>query len=163
MNIKIASSLVAIVLFFANCKDIHNKEQQNTVQTQGLFRAANSVPFEQARGYFVVNTLDNKQVESLKITTQNEFDAYFGSAATMGKSGLPTKIDFDKQFVVAIIGQVTDKTTSFDVVSFKDKVQFVEFIFEVHTSDQTQSYSIHPYTMLVVDKKYDKDIRFIAE
>ena len=59
------------------------------------------VPFEVAHNYFVRN--DVTEPIPAKIASQDEFERYFGMAAFMGKKGQPTPIDFETQFVIAVV------------------------------------------------------------
>lgn len=121
------------------------------------------ISYIKANRYFVNNTIENKQVEYLKITTQKDLDQYFGLSPVMGKNGEPTKIDFKKSFVLAIIGQETDKETTFDIVSLKEKQNSVELKYRIKQDVNSRDYTIHPFEMIVVDNAYNKDIHFIIE
>lgn len=121
------------------------------------------ISYIKANRYFVNNTINNKQVEYLKITNQKDLDKYFGLAPVMGKNGEPTKIDFKQSFVLAIIGQETDKETTFDIVSLKGNQNSVELKYRIKQDVNLRDYTIHPFEMIVVDKAYNKDIHFIIE
>ena len=59
-----------------------------------------TVNYKEVKNYFYRNDAP-KGEQLLKLTTQVEFDRYFGAAAFMGKNGQPTQIDFKKDFVIA--------------------------------------------------------------
>ena len=111
-----------------------------------------NVPFEVAKNYFFKN--DQTIPASLKITTAAAFDQLFGMAAFMGKVGQPTAIDFDKQFVLAIVLPVTDVTT--EIIPLKVEVtgSRLFYSYEVKTGEQ-QSFFIQPVSIIILDKQYE--------
>ncbi|MEK6494107.1 hypothetical protein [Myroides odoratimimus] len=121
------------------------------------------VEYELAHGYFVKNTVKNDKVESLRITSQDHFESYFGAAATMGEQELPTSIDFKKSFVLALVGQPTDKDTSFEIKELVAKGEVLELSYTIKQSQENRSFTIHPCVIIVVDKTKEKDVHFIAE
>ncbi len=121
------------------------------------------VPYIEARNYFVLNTIENAKVESLRITSQDHFESYFGTATTMGEQGSPTPIDFKKSFVLALVGQRTERDTSFEINRLIEKGDRLELSYTIKQSGENRSFTIHPCLILVVDKTNEKDVRFIAE
>lgn len=63
-----------------------------------------SVKYAVARNYFVNRNAAIPQ--DMKIQSRKDFDRCFGMAATMGKDGKPTEIDFEKSFVIAKVMHV---------------------------------------------------------
>ena len=55
------------------------------------------VPNKELHNYFYANNAG--KTPPTKITTEDTFERYFGESAYMGKSGEPTSVDFDAQFV----------------------------------------------------------------
>lgn len=121
------------------------------------------IAYVEARGYFVLNTVKNEKVESLRITSQDHFDKFFGVARTMGKEGEPTVIDFKKSFVLALVGQPTDKETSFKIEKLTSVGDNLELVYEIEQLEEERSFTIHPCVILVIDKKYEKDVRFLLQ
>lgn len=121
------------------------------------------VPYIEAKGFFVLNTVKNEKVESLRITSQDHFDKFFGVARTMGKDGEPTTIDFKKSFVLALIGQPTEKETSFKIEKLNTQGDNLELIYSIKQEQEDRSYTIHPCLILVIDKKHEKDVRFLPQ
>ncbi|WP_306349739.1 hypothetical protein [Flavobacterium sp. '19STA2R22 D10 B1'] len=116
------------------------------------------VPFVIAKNYFVKNNYQGKDsTEVKKISSQAEFDVVFGAAALMGKEGKPTPIDFSKQHAIAVIHPVTDKATSLDAPTLSTNGTTLDFSYQLKVGEK-QSYSIHPYLLLVVDNEYQGDI-----
>ena len=111
-----------------------------------------NVPFEVAKNYFFKN---NQTIPaSPKITTKEAFDQLFGMAAFMGKDGQPTPIDFDKQFVLAIVLPVTDIATEIIPMKVEIKGDQLFYSYEVKTGEQ-QSFSIQPVSIIILDKQFE--------
>jgi hypothetical protein len=118
------------------------------------------IPYEEPSGYFVRNDVDPTQAESLKINSQEEFENIFGMAATM--SSRPSSIDFSRQFAIAVIGAPTDINTQYEVTDLIGKANIITLVYRTITGKK-QSYTIRPFLLLTVDKKYDGDIRVIEQ
>lgn len=111
-----------------------------------------NVPFQVAKNYFFKN--DQPLPVSPKITTAAAFDRLFGMAAFMGKDGQPTAIDFDKQFVLAIVLPVTDMSTQIMPLKVEAKGNRLFYYYEVKTGEQL-SFSIQPISIIILDKQYE--------
>ena len=111
-----------------------------------------NVPFEVAKNYFFKN--GQTIPTSPKITAAEAFDQLFGMAAFMGKDGQPTAIDFDKQFVLAIVLPVTDVTTEIIPQKVEAKGDQLLYSYEVKTGKQ-QSFSIQPVSIIMIDKQFE--------
>lgn len=120
-----------------------------------------NVPFEIAKNYFFNN--DRQIPSSPKITTGEEFGKLFGMAAVMGKDGEPTAIDFDKQFVLAIVLPVTSLETEITPVSLECRNDSLFYTYNIRRGDK-QSFSIRPMSAIILDKKYeDKELVMLDE
>ena len=75
------------------------------------------VPFTQLDHYFFKN--GQEIPADPKIDSEEEFSALFGMAAVMGKDGMPTPVDFSKEFVIAVVKPVTDQFTELSPVSLQ--------------------------------------------
>ena len=111
-----------------------------------------NVPFEVAKNYFFKN--GQTIPTSPKITAAEAFDQLFGMAAFMGKDGQPTAIDFDKQFVLAIVLPVTDVATEIIPQKVEAKGNQLFCSYEVRTGKQ-QSFSIQPVSIIILDKQFE--------
>ena len=111
-----------------------------------------NVPFEVAKNYFFKN--GQTIPTSPKITAAEAFDQLFGMAAFMGKDGQPTAIDFDKQFVLAIVLPVTDVATEIIPQKVEAKGNQLLYSYEVKTGKQ-QSFSIQPVSIIILDKQFE--------
>ncbi|MGS2763157.1 hypothetical protein [Sinomicrobium sp. M5D2P9] len=111
------------------------------------------IPFEVAENYFVKN--DVEELPDPKIETAGQFEAVFGAAATMGKNGMPTAIDFTRQFVIAVALPETDKDTSIKPVSLQRTASGeVVFTYSVRTGEN-MSFSVRPSLVIIVNKTHD--------
>ena len=80
-------------------------------------KSHNEIPFYEAKNYFVRNDIQNSV--PVKFENEKDFKEYFGMAAVMGKDGMPTSIDFTKQYVIAVTLPETDTETDINLVSLK--------------------------------------------
>ena len=109
------------------------------------------VAFEVAGNYFF---RQGQQIpKSPKVTSADEFARLFGTAATMGPGGQPTEIDFDKQFVLAIVLPATDVETEVVPLNLVAKGNTLYYFFQVEMGEQ-QSFRMQPLSIIIVDKKY---------
>jgi hypothetical protein len=112
-----------------------------------------NVPYVVAEKYFVKNTVNSIDVP--KIGTQEEFNEIFAAATTMGKNGKPTRIDFTRQFVIAIALPATEYETSILPVSLvKNEKKEIVFTYRVNKGKK-QTFSIRPALVIIVDKTND--------
>ncbi len=118
------------------------------------------VSYQVANHYFVKNDVSGNV--PAKITTQQDFDKYFGAAAVMGKGGLPTEIDFTKEFVVAIALPETNKDTEIVPSSVRSNNGLLNVYYQVKEGS-AGSYSIRPVQLLIVSKKYDGNVQLVKK
>lgn len=111
------------------------------------------VPYTVAQRYFVKNTLENGIFYYPKITNQTQFDSLFGMAAVMGEGGTPTQIDFEKQFVIASIDEVSNQETKMDVK--KLSLQKGKLILQLNKTkgEMHANHESRALLLVVVDKK----------
>ena len=80
-------------------------------------------------------------------------------AATMGKDGQPTEIDFKKQFLIAKILPETDTLTRIDPVSVTEEDNTLHVKYNIQRGEK-QSYTMQPFSLLIVDRQYiDKELK----
>lgn len=123
---------------------------------------AQGVPYQLAKNYFVANTLGDGPLSNPIIDNQNQFSSMFGMATTMGENGKPTAIDFDKQFVIALVGKVTDQPETFTVQKLEKKKSGLELYYKVSTTAK-QSYTSQSAALLIIDRAYLQPIKLIKE
>lgn len=113
-----------------------------------------NIPFTIAQNYFVKNNYKSSDLKSHKITKAVDFEKIFGMATVMGANGKPTPIDFNKQFVIAVINNETDISTSFTPIKLeKIGAKKLHFEFQSHIGEK-QSFTIRPFVLIIVDRKY---------
>lgn len=111
------------------------------------------VAYEEATGYFVKNTVKGP-LANPKIETKKGFDEVFGPATTMGKNGKPTAINFDKKFVIGIVGDKTDKSTKLQPVSLEKEASGNLVLSYRKEVGIKQSATFVPTLVLLVDKAH---------
>jgi hypothetical protein len=112
-----------------------------------------TVNYKEVKNYFYRNDAP-KGEQLLKLTTQVEFDRYFGAAAFMGKNGQPTLIDFKKDFVIAKILPETNRSTEIkDIKLAKSSNGHLTFSYST-TDKEPQSFSIRPTVQITVSREY---------
>ncbi len=115
-----------------------------------------SVPFTVADHYFVNNNVE--QLPMGKIESQAEFERLFGMATVMGENGKPTPIDFSKEYIIAVSIPQTSFSTTIEPVSLQKTADGkIVFSYKVNKGEK-MSYSILPSLIVVVDKKYDREV-----
>lgn len=119
------------------------------------------VSFKTANRYFVKNNVKSDKIQTLKIADQANFHGIFGMATVMGKNGRPTPIDFNKEFVLAVIGNETNMDTKLTPISLKKDHSKLIFEYEIKTVGGQRSFTIVPCLLILVDNKYkDKEVVF---
>lgn len=116
------------------------------------------IEYQIINNYFVKNTV--KKGQKRKIENQKEFDALFGSAATMGKDGKPSAIDFKKQNVIAIIGNTTNYNTSYEITGVAMGSMGTVVVSYKTNKGAKMTYSIRPFTAIIIDKSLTGKIIF---
>ncbi len=151
--------IVGLLVGFSlvGCKP--NQGSESAPQVVKVADAAVRVPFIVAQRYFVKNTFGDKEAFPV-IRSQAEFDDLFGMATVMGVDGKPTPIDFSKQYVIAVIQKITDKSASLEPVSLKQKDGAITFTYS-YTEGAQQSFSIQPVLVIIVSNDYQGDVKVV--
>lgn len=163
MNLKITSIVAAIGFIIISCGQRSTKQEGERSKHSTTITSVEPtnaiIPFFEANNYFVKNTYKNKEVATLKVISQEEFDEVFGPAAVMGENGKPTQIDFSKQYALAVIAPITDKQTSVTANSLTYRDTEIVFDYKI-TEGEPQSFTIQPFLLIVVDKEHSGQIKF---
>ncbi len=121
-----------------------------------LSACSEKVPYTVADHYFLRNDVTG-EVPS-RLSNRADFEKYFGMAAVMGVNGLPSPIDFDNQYVIAVALPQTNRNTEISPVSLtRGKDHKVVFKYKVELGD-AMSYSINPILIIIVNKEFDGDV-----
>lgn len=129
--------LISSVLALVSCQ-----EQKETV-----------VPFKQATNYFFRN--DAEIPSDAKITDKATFENLFGMAAVMGKGGIPTVIDWNKEFVIAIVKPKTQDKTELEPLSLVAKDKSLVYTYCLTEGPESLSYTIQPVLLILVDRQWE--------
>jgi hypothetical protein len=155
MKTQLINSLLLVFIFSTACQSKKESDLQTRNQEKTQIEV-DSIPYVIAQNYFVKNNVDT--IPNPKIDTEEVFNSYFGMATTMGKNGKPTKIDFDKEYVIAVALPKTDIATTILPVSLKKRSNnSLVFEYKIELNDK-QSYTSHPLLLVVVDKKFDVNL-----
>lgn len=97
-----------------------------------------------------------------KITTQEEFDKIFGMASVMGEDGAPDKIDFSKQYVLVIIGKVSNKYSTIKINKLqRNHIEIM--LYYTLKSGKEQDYSIRDSKIVQISNQYQGHVQFIKQ
>ena len=117
---------------------------------QKIDQVATPISFTTLENYFVRNDVDCSKQQRLIINNKAEFEKYFGMAAHMG--GMPTEVNWNKQFVVALVMPETKRATSIYPVAVKvTDNNVLVFSYRVKKGDN-MSHSMVPFTAVAIDK-----------
>ena len=119
----------------------------------GCEHDGNGLPYKEAKHYFLRNDTNGRNVP-VKITTQKEFARHFGMAAVMG--GQPTAIDFDRQFVIAVVLPETNHTTTIRPGILTDEGEALKLEYGLSISPEENTWTAVPLSLLVIDKRYER-------
>ena len=108
------------------------------------------------------NSANPTEVTTKKITTAEEFNGLFGTAAVMGSNGSPTPVDFTKEFVLAVYAPSTSKQTTIKPVRLQKSGDQLHYYYTVKEGKEL-TFQTKPSSLIIVDKKYDGDVDFIKE
>lgn len=147
------ASIAAITFTACNSGSGTAKSSEKMEQSEPM--ADNNIAFKTAENYFVKNTV-TETIPS-KITTQEDFDKYFGMATTMGDQGKPTPIDFSKEYVIVVDHASTNKKTELMPVSLTKKDADITLTYSM-THGEDNGFTMHPFLMIIVDKSNDGNV-----
>lgn len=119
------------------------------------------VPCKTVENFFVRNDVEG--MPPMIIKASDEFERYFGMAATMGPDGRPTDVDFNKNYVICVALPPTDLDTDLSVESLSEAREGKLILRYAIRRGERRSYSIRPLLLLMVDKKYEMPVELKAE
>lgn len=128
-------------------------ECQSANEARGLVAEESNIPFSIAQNYFVNNTFTKEQLTESIIDNELKFSSIFGMAAFMGPDGTPTAIDFNTQFVIPIIGDITDINTQYIAQKLVSKDGNLTLTVELKEGEKMSS-TMRPALIVIVNKKY---------
>ncbi len=122
-----------------------------------------NIPYIEAKGYFIKNTVKENQYINPIIKSQKKFQELFGAATVMGSNGKPTDIDFNKQYVVAVIGKTTNKACVINPISLIKKNKTIILNYNITESKETLSYYSRPLLLLIIDNSHQEKIKLVKQ
>ena len=117
---------------------------------QKIDDVATPIQFTTLENYFVRNDVDCSKQQRLIINSKAEFEKYFGMAAHMG--GMPTAVNWNKQFVIALVMPETKRATAIYPVNVKaTDNNILVFSYMVKKGDN-MSHKMVPFIAVAVNK-----------
>ena len=136
---------VLLLLLCSNCSFM-----DKMYAAQKIDQVATPIKYTTLENYFVRNDVDCSKQQRLIINNKAEFEKYFGMAVHMG--GLPTEVNWNKQFVIALVLPETKRATSIYPVNVKTTGNnILVFSYQVKKGDN-MSHKIVPFIAVAVDK-----------
>ncbi|MGS4344309.1 hypothetical protein ACKUSY_01665 [Myroides odoratus] len=155
-------AVLSVSFMLVQCKHVKKevREMDTTKEEEITLYKVSTVPYEKEEGYLLKKQEQKQGVRHVKITNEAQFATLFNPS----QERLESKgIDFSKSFVLALVGIPSTLETAFSIVSLKDKEGFIELTYCLKEEEKALAQAVYPYAILVVDKKYNKDIRFLIE
>lgn len=134
-------AVVAVALLCCQCTTSKELRQAK--------KGAKDVPFTELKNYYVRNNMRYDKTQHLIIDNQQDFDGCFGPAAVM--AGLPTDINWEKQYVIAVLLPVTNRATMILPLEVKQSPGNVIFKYQVNRGGKT-SYTLSPFTAVALNR-----------
>lgn len=144
---KTTSKFIFEILDHHILRDEYGKKWVADMESQNM----TNIAFTIAKNYFVNNTVT--KLDNPKIETAEKFNEIFGMATTMGAAGKPTKIDFSKQYVIAIILPETDFATNIYPISLLKNTKNEITLNYKYVIGEKQSFTTRPNFIIIVDKR----------
>ncbi len=141
----------ALLLLCSNCSVIDKLTHDvNNRATLKVYNTATPIPFTQLRNYHVRNDVDCSKLQRLILGNQADFDKVFGKAAYMG--GLPTEVNWKKQYVLALIWPETNRETTITPIDVRQDDDKVVLCYHVEQAQKTMSHKMVTFTAVAIDK-----------
>ena len=118
------------------------------------------IPYTVGRNYYVLNSLRKGAFAEGVIDDREQFDAIFGKAAVLGS--LPTEIDFDRQYVIAVVDNMSDDAVHLNILSLVESEDGKLVMTYERERSGKRSYSVRPYLMIIVDRQYYGPVEIVA-
>ena len=144
-----------LILSISACNSGSKTSENPSDTEQNTKMEVSTIDFKTAENYFVKNTVEDA-VPS-KITTQEEFDKYFGMATTMGDQGKPTPIDFNKEFVIIVDHNSTEKKVEISPIGLNKNEKNLTFTYKL-TENGDNGFTTRPFLMIIVNKTNEGNV-----
>ena len=140
-KLSIILALAAIVMVCCQCTTSKELRQAK--------KGAKEVPYVVLNNYYVRNDVDCSRPQRLIFDNERDFKAFFGMAAIMG--GTPTDINWNKQFVIAVLLPETNRPTMVTPLEVKQNDNSVIFKYQVNRGHKT-SHTIVPFAAVALNR-----------
>ena len=145
-HLTIALAMGALLLLLcSNCSFM-----DKMYAAQRIDEVATPIKYTTLENYFVRNDVDCSKQQRLIIDNKAEFEKYFGMAAHMG--GLPTEVNWNKQFVIALVLPETKRATSIYPVNVKTTGNNILVFSYLVKKGDNMSHKMVPFIAVAVDK-----------
>ena len=119
------------------------------------------LPYTRMENYYVRN--DAELPIQARIDDRATFESLFGMATLMGMAGQPTPVDWDNEFVLAVVDPSTNIQTELVPESLQCENGQLVFTYS-ETVGEKQSFWIIPELLLKVDRRYEAEsVRFVRQ
>lgn len=149
---KTLMEVAIATLLLGSCSSNNQKTEKNTEENNTESVTGTQITYRKAENYFVKNTV--KDTVPAKITSQEEFDSYFGMATAMGENGKPTAIDFSKEYVIVIDHSQTKNKTEIVLSGIEKKGEDIMVNYTV-SEGENAGFEMRPFLMIIVNKDLD--------
>ncbi|WP_440121858.1 copper resistance protein NlpE [Tenacibaculum sp. Ill] len=150
---KFLGALLLVVSAFVGCNLSSNKSKDTKEETTKTNETV-TVTYKVASRYFIKNNVTKLPS---KINSREEFEKYFGAATVMGEDGKPTPIDFEKEYVIAVTVEASNKLIELQPISLTKTGEEINFDYSVTEGGET-SYTSRTALVIIVSKKIEGNI-----
>ena len=157
MRGNVYSMIMSFLLAVCLCACSHSAAVTANGSAQVFNQSVTPVTYQLANNYFIKNNVTG--LVPRHIRSSAEFTRYFGMAATMGKNGKPTPIDFAVQDVIVYDAGIVQKQLEITPLTLNHAQDKLILDVRIH-SGARQSYQMHPFILLIVPKNLPDKVEF---
>ncbi|WP_370577673.1 hypothetical protein ABX014_22425 [Snodgrassella alvi] len=157
MRGNVYSMIMSFLLAGSLCACSHSAAVTANGSAQVFNQSVTPVTYQLANNYFIKNNVTG--LVPRHIRSSAEFTRYFGMAATMGKNGKPTPIDFAVQDVIVYDAGIVQKQLEITPLTLNHAQDKLILDVSIH-SGARQSYQMHPFILLIVPKNLPDKVEF---
>ncbi len=144
-------SAVALLLLLVSCKKEEKIIDSSGEQTKNEinYKKIETLPYKLIKNYYLKTS--RTDLNKPKIESQEEFNNIFGYASNSSNDGASTKIDFSKQYVIAVTKNETNLETILKPLNLQKKGNELILTYRYLTGEK-QSFSTKPNFAIIVNK-----------
>ena len=157
MRGNVYSMIMSFLLAGSLCACSHSAAVTANGSAQVFNQSVTPVTYQLANNYFIKNNVTG--LVPRHIRSSAEFTRYFGMAATMGKNGKPTPIDFAVQDVIVYDAGIVQKQLEITPLTLNHAQDKLILDVRIHSGSR-QSYQMHPFILLIVPKNLPDKVEF---